>query len=68
MAAQRLTGPFAYICNTVEAISFAGVVMASGGLSSEKSFGFGREKGGRKGPPVVWEGSIGPDFFSGSSV
>ena len=23
----------------------------------------GRGKGGRKGPPIVWEGSLGPDFF-----
>ena len=23
----------------------------------------GRGKAGRKGPPIVWKGSIGPDFF-----
>ena len=37
----------------------------SGGSSSGKAFGAGRGKGGaRKGPPIVWEGSLGPDFFS----
>ena len=38
--------------------------MASGGSSSGKGFGFGRGKGARKGPPIVWAGSIGPGFFS----
>ena len=36
----------------------------SGGSSSRKASGAGRGKGGRKGPPIVWEGSLGPDFFS----
>ena len=36
----------------------------SGGSSSGKASGAGRGKGGRKGPPIVWEGSFGPDFFS----
>ena len=35
----------------------------SGGSSSRKASGAGRGKGGRKGPPIVWEGSLGPDFF-----
>ena len=38
--------------------------MASGGSSSGKSFGFGRGKGARKGPPIVWPGSIGSEDFS----
>jgi len=38
--------------------------MASGGSSSGKDFSFGREKGARKGPPIVWVGSIGPELFS----
>ena len=41
----------------------AAVVMASGGSSSGKGFGFGREKGARKGAPIVWPGSIGPEDF-----
>lgn len=36
----------------------------SGGSSSGKGFGTGRGKGGTKGHPFVWEGSIGPDFFA----
>jgi hypothetical protein len=36
----------------------------SGGLSSGKGFGTGKGKGGRKGPPIVWEGSLGLDSFS----
>ena len=35
----------------------------SGGSSREKGFGSGREKGGTKGTPIVWEGSLGPNFF-----
>jgi hypothetical protein len=35
------------------------VVQISGGGSSSRS----KEKGVRKGPPIVWEGSLGPDFF-----
>ena len=38
--------------------------MASRGSSSGKGFGFGRGKEAWKGPPIVWEGSIGPEFFS----
>jgi hypothetical protein len=34
-----------------------------GGSSSRKGSGTGRGKGGRKGPPIVWEGSVGPDFY-----
>ena len=37
--------------------------MASGGSSSGKGFGFERGKGDRKGPPIVWAGSIGPESF-----
>ena len=37
--------------------------MPSGGLSSGKGFGFGRGKGARKGPPIVWSGSISPEDF-----
>ena len=37
--------------------------MSSGGSSSGKGFGGGRGKGVRKGPPIVWEGSLGPDSF-----
>jgi len=35
----------------------------SRGSSREKGFGSGRGKGGTKGTPIVWEGSLGPDFF-----
>jgi hypothetical protein len=35
-----------------------------GGSSSEKGFGTGRGKGGRKGPPIVWEGSVCPESYS----
>ena len=35
----------------------------SGGSSSGKGFGTGKGKGARKGPPIVWEESLGPDFF-----
>ena len=36
----------------------------SGGSSSGKGFGRGSGKGGRKGPPIVWDGPIvGPEFF-----
>jgi len=76
MGRQVPVGPtsdhFAYIYISLEATldkNFAGVVMASGGSSSGKGFGFGRGRGGgRKGPPIVWEGSIGPEFFFESSV
>ena len=37
--------------------------MSSGGSSSGKGLGGGRGKGVRKGPPIVWEGSLGPDSF-----
>ena len=37
--------------------------MSSGDSSSRKCFGIGTGKGGRKGPPIVWEGFIGPEFF-----
>ena len=37
--------------------------MSSGGSSSGKGFGEGRGKGVRKGPPIVSEGSLGPDSF-----
>jgi len=38
----------------------------SGGSSSAKGFGRGSGKGGRKGPPIVWEDGpiVGPKFFS----
>jgi len=37
----------------------------SGGSSSAKGFGRGSGKGGRKGPPIVWEDgpTVGPEFF-----
>ena len=35
----------------------------SEGSSSGKGFDSGKGKGGRKGPPVVWDGPLGPDFF-----
>ena len=38
--------------------------MVSGGSSSGKGFDFRRGKEAWKGPPIVWEGSIGPEFFS----
>ena len=41
----------------------AALQMASGGSSSGKGFGLGRGKGSRKGPPIVWPGSIGPEDF-----
>ena len=34
-----------------------------GGSSSRKGFGAGRGKGVRKGPPIVWEGSVGPEIY-----
>lgn len=33
------------------------------GSSSGKGFGFGSGKGGKKGGPITWEGSLGPDEF-----
>ena len=38
--------------------------MSSGDSSSRKGFGIGTGKGGRKGPLIVWEGSVGSDSFS----
>ena len=35
----------------------------SGGSSRGKGFSSGRGKGGMKGTPIVWEGSLGPNFF-----
>jgi hypothetical protein len=35
-----------------------------GGSSSGKGFGTRRGKGGRKGPPIMWEGSVGPESYS----
>ena len=35
----------------------------SGGSSRGKGFRSGREKVGTKGTPIVWKGSLGPDFF-----
>jgi len=35
----------------------------SGGSSSGKGFGGGRRKGLRKGPPIVWEGPVGPEIY-----
>ena len=35
----------------------------SGESSSGKSFGTWIENGRRKGPPIVWEASLGPNFF-----
>jgi hypothetical protein len=34
------------------------------GSSSGKDFGTRRGKRGRKGPPIVWEGSVGPESYS----
>ena len=42
--------------------TFTGVTM-SGGSSSGKDFDSGKGKGGRKGPPVVWDGPLDPDLF-----
>ena len=42
----------------------AALQMASGGSSSGEGFGSGRGKGSRKGPPIVWPGSIGSEDFS----
>ena len=40
-------------------------VHMSGGSSNAKGFGRGSGKGGRKGPPIVWEDgpTVGPEFF-----
>ena len=39
-------------------------VEMSGGSSSGKGFGRGSGNGGRKGPPIVWDGpTVGPEFF-----
>ena len=35
----------------------------SGGSSSGKGFDGGRGKGLRKGPPIVWEGLVGPEIY-----
>ena len=35
----------------------------SGGSSRGKGFRSGRGKGETKGTPIVWKGSLGPDFF-----
>ena len=35
----------------------------SGGSSSGKGFGCGRGKGLRKGPPIMWEGPVGPEIY-----
>ena len=35
----------------------------SGGSSSRKGFSAGRGKGVRKGPSIVWEGSVGPEIY-----
>ena len=35
----------------------------SGGSSSGKGFDGGRGKGLRKGPPIVWEGPVGPEIY-----
>ena len=36
----------------------------SRGCSTAKGFGHGSGKGGRKGPPIVWDGpTVGPEFF-----
>jgi hypothetical protein len=37
--------------------------MSGGGSSSEKGVGSGRGKGWKKGDLIVWEGSLGPDFY-----
>jgi hypothetical protein len=36
----------------------------SGGSSSGKGFCTRSGKGGRKGPPIVWEGSVGSESYS----
>ena len=38
-------------------------VHMSGGSSSAKGFGRESRNGGRKGPPIVWDGPVGPEFF-----
>jgi hypothetical protein len=37
--------------------------MSGGGSSSRKGVGRRRGKGEKKGDPIVWEGSLGPDFY-----
>ena len=37
--------------------------MPGGGSSGKNYYGFGKEKGGRKGNPIIWEGPLGPDSF-----
>ena len=37
--------------------------MSGGGSSGKNYYGFGKEKGGRKGDPIIWEGPLGPDSF-----
>lgn len=34
-----------------------------GGSFSRKGFNSGGGKGDKKGPPIEWEGSLGPDYF-----
>ena len=36
----------------------------SGGASSGKRYGSGKEKVGRKGDPIIWDGLLRPDLFS----
>lgn len=47
-----------------ETRSFSSATM-SRGSGSGKGLSFGSAKGGRKGPPIVWDdvGSLGPDYF-----
>ena len=37
--------------------------MSGGGSSGKNYYGFGKEKGGRKGDPIIWDGPLGPDSF-----
>ena len=37
--------------------------MSGGGSLGGKGVGSARGKGGKKGGPIVWEGSLGPEFY-----
>ena len=37
--------------------------MSRGGSSGKNYYGFGKEKGERKGDPIIWDGPLEHDFF-----
>ena len=58
-----------FICNEIVVYPKLIVYPMSGGGSSGKNYyGFGKGKGRRKGDHIIWEGRLGPDSFSGTSV